>query len=719
MIGRMVVSALALTGVAYAPQPAGAQTSSAAPAPDCGAAPPPPSQPAPDATCRIPANVNSSDRTIYDAAFFAQFNPQNALDMVNQTPGFSLNGGEDRRGFSGAVGNLLIDGERPVAKSQSVQTILQNIPAAQVVRIEVLRGAAVAGDASGQSVLVNIVRTPNAGSGVWGAGFEQTNHTAPQGNASWSGRSGAVEYGVGGSYYSNDRSLPGRRYYYDAAHTLTRFTDTPLPQGFREGVLNGNLAMPLWGGRLSTTQQLDIWRYHSGLRLNNFDFQGGPRQSILNESFTENQWSFEVGANYDRDFGPWALSLVSLVTRRYYNNATLDNYFDASAAPTEIDDITQHRDSGETILRGSLARDFDGHHHLEFGAEGAFNTLDARVDFTRDTGGGPTNVPIGNGNVTVEERRAEVFGSYTWRPNDRWSIEARAANEFSILDFDGDYTQSVRLQYFKPSIQISRTIGTNNQLRLRVYRDLSQLNFDDFTARPNPSDNLITGGNKDLRPESDWRAELGGDFNLPGGVTTTFALTRHWIADATDQVELSVPNPPGPDILFDGPGNIGEGDAWSFTTHTTVPTNFLLPNSKLTFDARLWDTHVIDPITHIERGISGRSDVYLSGEWRQDLSASHFSWGFNFEKFSEQTTLRHNEVDTSEEGPYITLFAESTAVPGLKFRLQANDVLNPPIRRTRTFFDAPDRSGPLTSIQYRVRHFDPAPWIVFTVSGTF
>ena len=39
-----------------------------------------------------------------------------------------------------AVGNLLIDGQRPVAKSQSVQTILQQIPASQVVRIELLRG---------------------------------------------------------------------------------------------------------------------------------------------------------------------------------------------------------------------------------------------------------------------------------------------------------------------------------------------------------------------------------------------------------------------------------------------------------------------------------------------------------------------------------------------------------------------------------------------------
>jgi hypothetical protein len=40
----------------------------------------------------------------------------------------------DRRGFSGAVGNLLIDGVRPSTKSQGVEGILSRIPANQVVR---------------------------------------------------------------------------------------------------------------------------------------------------------------------------------------------------------------------------------------------------------------------------------------------------------------------------------------------------------------------------------------------------------------------------------------------------------------------------------------------------------------------------------------------------------------------------------------------------------
>lgn len=190
---RTMASVLALTGVAYA------QTGE-------GETP----------TTPVPA-TSSSDRVVYDAAFFTQYNPQTALDMVRQTPGFTLDGGDDRRGFSGAVGNLLIDGQRPSTKSQSVDGILSRIPANQVVRLEVLRGAAVAGDASGQSVLLNVVRTTTAGSGVWEAGVEYTSRevAAPRGEVSYSGRSGQVEYGLGGSIFSQYRDLPGWRRIYE------------------------------------------------------------------------------------------------------------------------------------------------------------------------------------------------------------------------------------------------------------------------------------------------------------------------------------------------------------------------------------------------------------------------------------------------------------------------------------------------------------------------
>jgi hypothetical protein len=360
---------------------------------------------------------------------------------------------------------------------------------------------------------------------------------------------------------------------------------------------------------------------------------------------------------------------------------------------------------------------------LEFGAEGALNTLDASFAFTEDDGAGPVAVFVPNANVTIEERRGEVFASYTWRPDDRWSLEARVADEFSTLTFTGDTNQTVRLTYLKPSIQLSRSIGTNNQLRLRAYRDVGQLNFDDFVSRTSVSDSLINGGNPDLLPETAWRLELGGDLNLPAGVALSFALTQHWISDAADLVELSAPgaNPGDPDILFDAPGNIGDGRATSLTTHVTLPLTALLPGARLTFDGTFWKTSVTDPVTHERRSISGRANASFNGEFRQDIGSRHLSWGLHFQKTTAQRTLRHNETDTSEEGPYIDLFAETTAIQGLRIRVEADDIFNTPIRRTRRFFGDPvtgDRNDPLSSSQYRRRTFDP-PWLVLSVSGSF
>ena len=52
------------------------------------------------------------------AGFFAAQNPNSAVDMVGRLPGFSLDTGASVRGFEGAAGNVLIDGQRPVVQDR-------------------------------------------------------------------------------------------------------------------------------------------------------------------------------------------------------------------------------------------------------------------------------------------------------------------------------------------------------------------------------------------------------------------------------------------------------------------------------------------------------------------------------------------------------------------------------------------------------------------------
>jgi hypothetical protein len=688
MIGRMMVSALALTGVAYA---------------ETGPTPPtPPTTP----------TEASTGRVAYDAAYFAQYSPRTALDMVRQTPGFSLDGGDDRRGFSGAVGNLLIDGVRPSTKSQSLEGILSRIPADQVVRVELLRGADVAGDASGQALLLNIVRTPTAGSGVWEVGFERTSRDvfAPRGEISYSGRNGNVEWGIGGSLFSQFRDLPGWRQFYDGAGAYTGRAETPSPRDFREATLTGNVAFPLAGGRLSANAQINWFRFHVDNGFLFFDAADAPTGSLFNV-FEEREPGYEIGVNYDRDFGPWSLGLIGLVNREAYESSEIGREEDGLGAVTStyVQDVEQ--DTGETILRATLARPLGARHRIEFGGEGAFNTLDQRLQFVEDTGGGPVIIPIGNANVLIEEERAEFFGVHTWRPTERWTLETRLAWETSTLTFSGDDNQVVELSFWKPSIQLSRTIGENNQLRFRVYRDVGQLDFGDFVSAAGVADDIINGGNTDLVPQTEWRAELGADLRFSGGAALGLTLTRSFVSDVADVVYL-------PLLGFDAPGNLGDGDITRLDVNFSTPVSFI-PGGRLTIEGMLRDTEVTDPLTEQTRIFSFHPESRLNIEFRQDISSRKLAWGVSYFREGEFQAYRFNEIDTSEEGPWIDAFIETTALPNdMRLRLTAANVANGTINRERRFF-APDRTGGVSRIDLRERQFAEAPWFIVELSGRF
>lgn len=713
MLGRMMVSALALTGVAYAQE---------APTP------------APTATdAVVTPTATTGDRTSYDASQFAQYNPQTALDMVRQLPGFSLDGGANRRGFSGAVGNLLIDGVRPSTKSQGVEGILSRIPANQVVRLEVLRGAAVAGDASGQSTLLNVVRTESSGSGVYEAGVELTSRDvpAPRGELSYSGRNGNVEYSLAGSLFSQYRDLPGWRLYFDepgdvpAGHAVT-----PSPRDFREASVTGSIAFPFLGGRLSTNAQIEASRFNADNDYYFFNAINAPTGALL-QDLQEHNRSYEVGVNYDRDIGPWSLGLIGLINREREESNEVDHFILGASTPDGDfqQDVTQ--ENGESIARFTLARPLGARQRIEFGAEGAFNSLDQQVEFGGSEAPPPGSIP--NLNVLVEEKRAEVFASHTWRPTDAWSVETRLNWETSTLTFTGDTNQTVDLAFWKPSFQITRTFEGNNQLRFRAYRDVSQLDFGDFVSAVATADALLAGGNPNLVPQSDWRFELGADLRFPGGAALSLTLTQHQFEDVSDVVtlvnDMGTPTT-ADDEFYDAPGNLGDGEATSLDVNFSTPVPYV-EGGRLTIQGFLWDTEVTDPLTNQPRIFSYRPESQISVDFRQDLPDMRFAWGISAYKEGEVQAYRYNEIDTSEEGPWIDAFVETTALPyNMKLRLTAANIFDGTIYRDRRFFNQDGdlgtsgiqslgRNGANTFRDYRQREFARAPWFILQLSGTF
>ncbi|WP_293681204.1 TonB-dependent receptor, partial [uncultured Phenylobacterium sp.] len=101
--------------------------------------------------------------TSFGPEFFAAQQPATAFDMLARIPGFSVDNGAVVRGFEGAAGNVLIDGQRPASKTDTLQEILVRIPAGKVARIEVIRGGAPGIDMQGKTVLANVVQRQDGG----------------------------------------------------------------------------------------------------------------------------------------------------------------------------------------------------------------------------------------------------------------------------------------------------------------------------------------------------------------------------------------------------------------------------------------------------------------------------------------------------------------------------------------------------------------------------
>jgi hypothetical protein len=653
----------------------------------------------------------SPDRVVYEAAFYSAFAPRTALDMINQTPGFVLNAPEEdeRRGYSGAVGNVLIDGERLSAKSQSLRDVLGRVGANEVVRIEILRGSEVVGDASNAAVLANVVRTRASGSGTWELGPEVTNQRqpAPTARLGWSGRSDRTDYSIGFNMYRHDHDSPGVRSVTDASGVLLANRRGGFLHEAGEHALNGQVAFPAGVGRLVLTGQAAYNMYEEVWTLRSTTPAGAQIDNEI-APYEDEERAAEAGLTWQLPLGAWSLEVVALATRKQFESNVRATHFDA--ADVQDSEFVQFvdRDSGESIVRSTMTRPLEGG-RLEFGGEVALNTLDGELSLTLDEGAGPAPVDVPNANLSVEENRGEAFVAHAMKLGANWSLDSRLAVETSRLSFTGDAEQSVSLTYVKPRVQLTRAFG-RHQLQMRAFRDVGQLDFNDFVSQAQLADDIIAGGNPDLKPQAAWAAEAEGDLRFTENTALRVRLFKHFLEDVVDLVPVG---PPG--NQFDAPGNIGDGTMIGTEIALRLPIRFM-PGGSLNVSGTWSDTKVHDPLTGERRQISDFSENDISATLRQDLNAAKLAWGLVFSGRSRDRDFRTDEIDSFRQIRQLNAFVETTVIDGFKIKLTAYNATSDTERRERVFF-SPDRTGTVT--QRELMHFRPGTWWLLTVSGSF
>ena len=576
--------------------------------------------------------------------------------MVARLPGFSLDTGTSARGFAGTAGNVLIDGARPTAKTDDLSSILDRIPAASVERIEVIRGGAPGIDMHGQTVVANIVRRTGAstqtilsaattytGAGQW----------SPSLGVEYHGQSGATKYEFSASRTSQVwDDAPGngvRKVTPPGGVTVyNRAVQTGI---LRVGyTLHGGVTLPLWSGEWANNLTLQTSDYPSGIR---YYGDGGSRF----DSVTRLK-NGEFGSHWLGALGP--VTLETLLLQRLGHEEDSNT----SAAPGSSAIFLGGSDTGESIARATARYSLTPALSLEAGGEGAYNFLTGHSSFVSNGAA----VALPNANVTVDERRGEIFASTTWKMDSSLSLEGGARLEFSTISETGDSQRTRSFFYPKPRLLLSWAPDEKSQLRVRVERTVGQLIFSDFVASSNLAGFGVSAGNADLRTEQRWQFEAAAERHFWERGALVFSFLHEEITDLQDYV------PVGGGL--DAAGNIPYASSEKIAVAGTIPLDFLGIRNGLLKPNVYWTTSsLIDPVTGETRRISNQRNINSYYSFTQDLADLKSTWGFSTGTSFGRTTWRIAQISriTIHNSPYLNAFWTYNPAADLQLTLGADN----------------------------------------------
>lgn len=651
------------------------------------------------------AAAQEEGRLEYPADFFAAAQPTTALDMIGRLPGFVFDAGGDVRGLSGAQGNVLIDGRRPASKSEDLESLIRRIPAAQVLRIEVIRGGAPGVDMQGLPVVANIVRRQGGAlEGAVSAGAERHD------DGRWAGDlglelsrslSGDRRIEASGELYRyvDEDAGDGPRERRDALGGLIRASQADQTGGGEGGRLSAAWTQPLAGGTLSANGLVstETWDWS----LDDLRSHPTPDRSRVEEN--EEEVEAELGATWERPLSSGRLQVVGL--QRWGDETLTSSSRDADGQERFDSEET----TGESIGRVSLTRILSPRLTLEGGLEGAFNWREGKA-FSEEDG---VEVELPSSDVRVEERRAEAAVSATWRPAARWSVEAGLRVETSELSQSGETEASRSLTYAKPRLNAVWTPDENSEWRLRIEREVGQLDFGDFITSASLDTGEVSAGNAELKPAAKWVVEGVYERRFWGEGALTLTLINEAITDAIDRVPVVSPSG-----VFDAPGNIGDAERRLAQVRLALPLGRLgVEGGLLKTFVEFAHTEATDPTTGERRRMSGYNPFESEVEFTQDLPARRMKWGVSAFFGSPYRYYRFDRIEEELTEPWWSAFAEWKARPNLVVKLQVENITGRGYDVDRIIHDGPRDVSPILFTEARRQAF--GPYVALRLRRTF
>ena len=652
----------------------------------------------------------------FEASFFDQYAPRNALEMINQIPGFQLQGADNRRGLGQGGANVLINGERLTGKSD-VGSQLTRIVSESVVRIEIKDGASL--DIPGLSGQVaNIVTKTTGSTGTWRWAPEfrkrqpiNLNHA----HITFSGTSGALTYTAELRNEANRNGDWGPETLTEADGTVFEIRDE-LGRYTYDGpgaVLDlnwkpkedhiGNLNLEY--NKTNSTQMVRSSTRAQTARGQDLEtvFRGG-----------EDEWNAKIGADYELPLTLGFLGDGKFKAIGYYRfeRSPTRSQFSVFA----IDGMQQSgsifdrlADEAESIARAEYSWSPIKGRDWTFAVEGAFNVLDIESDLQVLENGVFVERALDGATNRVEERRAETTLTHSRALSPKWDLQLSAGVEYSKLEVVGERSDD----FIRPKGYLRATYKPKDgtSIRFDVERRVGQLSFFDFISSVDIVDNIDRAANVNLVPEQDWRMSLEYDKDFGQGFTVNINPYVRFISDLVDRIPI------GDD--GDAVGNIDDAMLYGVDFNTSIKgQRWGWEGTQFDLDIQWRDSRVDDPLTLNSRQISRDLKTFWHARMRHDIPDTQWAYGAGVREYADYKGFRlFTTDDPTLERPITYSFIEHKDVFGMKVKAELINWLNSSEDFTREVFtDRRDR-GVLDFTEFQARKFGPILNVEF--SGTF
>lgn len=661
-----------------------------------------------------PEPQSANTRRVFTPQDFARFAPRNALDMAQQIPGFSIRSGDGERGLGQADTNVLINGQRISGKSNGPIEALQRIPADEVVRLEIVDGASLdIGGLTGQ-VLNVITKSTGRVTGQFRWSAEWRSFGVPfrwsDGQVSLAGGGANSEWTLSFENDAGRRGNEGIELVFDADGNLIDTRDEKANFNSDRPVLSGSYTRTARNGNI-----LNLNGQVGGniFRRNEISDRSGSIDPVdrlrLFES-SEDEFSFELGADYSFSAGPGTLKLIGY--HRYEDSPTVSLVTTsfADGRPLQGSRFTRDADEAETIARAEYT--FAGlGGDLQFALEGVKNSLEIESTLEqRDASGAFQPVAFEGASARVDEDRAEASLTYSRALAQNLQVQLSAGAEYSEISQTGAQGQTRDFWRPKGFAAFDWKAGPNLNVSGRVERKVGQLDFFDFIASTNLDQDRVNVTNADLVPPQSWLFELEATRSFGAAGSVNLRGFYEDISDIVDQIPIAGGG--------EAPGNAGSATIKGIEGELTLLFDpFGLKGLRLDTQIALAESEVLDPLLGTPREISDFQWLEFDIELRQDFIGTPWAVGAIFRTEQKRAEVRLDEISLRTERPgFGRIFIEHKDVFGMTARFRVGNLLDQRDRFERTIF-ADRLAGIVDLREERERRFGTI--YSFDIEGSF